>query len=478
MRPGYSAKRYLLKLLRFAQIWDPNILQKLQRAGCIKDSFVLEENVPYHRRKQDLSAIPPKYKRLPVFCSPGSCLWDQMEKVKPGLGLSSYMKSVNEPWLVEGYKRGKHARRKSQIPSWISIRKLSFHLSPQRSKEGTWRQKAKYGGTAEHPNVGVHQNRGLAKEARGPIEMPNQSTDCPALEKILPDTSELWSEESRVTFYGGFFQGRKLSDSVKQRHPKNPSDRDGGPLGFLPLIQPGTSLEQSGVRKPQRKPMPEIFRLPAISEEHLRAHRGKLKSRELPKELTIFPLLVRLEREPHTKRKNPRARGSEASVCNKLLAPLSSDHFPEPEHGGKMRQVVSGEILETPQQSIQDDAPASGPLPAIARKKDPSDQDKRPNSETATSGDPDINGVCKDLLVGITNSALQEKLEVALRSAVSPRVLMEKLFVRCLWDPPKPLEIQNTLNLFRQKKVSSSDDAAHVSSETVANICLARLLVE
>ncbi|KAL8183665.1 UNVERIFIED_CONTAM: hypothetical protein K2H54_048406 [Gekko kuhli] len=255
MRPGYSAKRYLLKLLRFAQIWDPNILQKLQRAGCIKDSFVLEENVPYHRRKQDLSAIPPKYKRLPVFGSPGSCLWDQMEKAKPGLGLSSYMKSVNEPWLVEGYKRGKHARRRTQIPSWISIRKLSFHLSPQRSKEGTWRQKAKYGGTAEHPNVGVHQNRGLAKEARGPIEMPNQSTDCPALEKILPDTSELWSEKSRVTFYGGFFQGRKLSDSVKQRHPKNPSDRDGGPLGFLPLIQPGTSLEQSGVRKPQRKPV-------------------------------------------------------------------------------------------------------------------------------------------------------------------------------------------------------------------------------
>ncbi|XP_077175285.1 uncharacterized protein KIAA2012 homolog isoform X5 [Paroedura picta] len=436
MRPGYSAKRYLLKLLKFAQIWDPNILQKLQHAGYIKDPFVLEENATYHRRKQDLSAFPPKYRRLPIFYSPGSLLWDQMEKANPGLGLSSNVES--EPGLVEGCSREKQARRK---PFRISLRKLSFHLSPQRSKDSTRRRKARDGGTAKHPNVGVHGTHELTKEERGPAETASQS----ALEEILPaDTSELRHEKAHVTFYGGFFRGRKLSDSVHQLHPKVPVDRGGGggggggPAGLLPRV------EQSGVRKPQGKQMPEMFRLPQISDEQLRAQRAKLKSRMLPKELTIFPLLVRLSREPHTKRKNPRAVGhdaasSEAEDCSELLAPLTNDRCPEPEQRSKMHQVVNSETRVAPhcssylppirsrdfaiertktgksergaetdsqRESIPVGVSALGPLPAITRKKDPGDHDIKANFGTCISTD----GACKDLPVGLANSVLQEKL--------------------------------------------------------------------
>ncbi|XP_048340064.1 uncharacterized protein KIAA2012 homolog isoform X2 [Sphaerodactylus townsendi] len=443
MRPGYSAKRYLLKLLKLAQTWDPNILQKLQHAGYIKDPFVLEDNVPYHRRKPDLSAVPPKYNLLPVFCSPRLHPWVEMEKANPGL--SSSMKSENEAWLVDGYEREKHARRKPQIPFRISVRKLSLHLSSSGTKGSTWRQKVSYGGTAEDPDVAVHQNLESTKEDQDPTEMANQPPGCPASEKNRGDTLDLWQEKPHVTFYGGFFPGRKISDgAVSQRHLKNSDGKEGGPSGFLPLIQPGANAKQSGVRNIERKQMPEIFRLPVISEPQLSAHRGKLKSRELPEDLTIFPLLVRLERGPHTKGKNPRGfdrSSSEAYVCSEL----SNDRFSKPGRRNKQRQGVSSEIPESPQcslhlppvsngeftlssrtntrkresgaetnsqlqrGSIQDGIPGLSPVPAITQKKDPEDQDKRAIFETSTNTTAGRNGVCKDLPVGIIDSGMQGK---------------------------------------------------------------------
>ncbi|XP_054827800.1 uncharacterized protein KIAA2012 homolog [Eublepharis macularius] len=451
MRPGYSAKRYLLKL---TQILDPSVLQKLQHAGHIRDPFVLEEYLPYHRKKeQDLSAIPPKYNLLPIFCSPCSYLWAELEKANPGLGLSSYKKSENEAWLVEGYKGEEHVRGKARIPLRISIRKLSFRPSRQSTKGSTWNLKASYRSRAEDPNVGIHQNRELTKEDEGQSEMVNLSSDCAALEKICADTSELWCEKSHVTFYGGFFPGRKISDSVNQRDPKCPEGREGGASSFLPLIQPGRGSEQAEVRKPQRKQMPEIFRLPVISEDPLRARRQKLKSRELPKELLVLPLLVRLERDPQAKRKKPRVAGcptssSGADACNKLLAPLPNYHFSDAEGRNEQQQVISGD--ETPETlpssshlppissgeialsraktrkrerdkqhpkaflerdlGIQGGIPTLNQLPAVTRKKDPGGQADRANSETSTSTSAGINGVCKDPFVKIANSVLQEEL--------------------------------------------------------------------
>ncbi|XP_059134431.1 uncharacterized protein KIAA2012 homolog isoform X2 [Peromyscus eremicus] len=70
IQPGYSAKRYLRGLLR---TWCPDTVYRLQCAGHIKDSVLLQDSqlgVPKNLRPhQDLSGVPPKYHLLPVFPS-------------------------------------------------------------------------------------------------------------------------------------------------------------------------------------------------------------------------------------------------------------------------------------------------------------------------------------------------------------------------------------------------------------------------
>ncbi|XP_073927534.1 uncharacterized protein KIAA2012 homolog isoform X6 [Castor canadensis] len=68
IHPGYSAKRYLRGLLR---MWSPDSIYRLQCAGHIKDSVLLQDSQPNApkslRPHQDLSGVPRKYHLLPVF---------------------------------------------------------------------------------------------------------------------------------------------------------------------------------------------------------------------------------------------------------------------------------------------------------------------------------------------------------------------------------------------------------------------------
>ncbi|XP_023565784.1 uncharacterized protein KIAA2012 homolog isoform X3 [Octodon degus] len=68
IQPGYSAKRYLRGFLR---TWSPSAMYRLQRAGYIKDSVLLQDTHPAvprsFRLQQDLSGAPPKYHLLPVI---------------------------------------------------------------------------------------------------------------------------------------------------------------------------------------------------------------------------------------------------------------------------------------------------------------------------------------------------------------------------------------------------------------------------
>ncbi|XP_048340065.1 uncharacterized protein KIAA2012 homolog isoform X3 [Sphaerodactylus townsendi] len=350
MRPGYSAKRYLLKLLKLAQTWDPNILQKLQHAGYIKDPFVLEDNVPYHRRKPDLSAVPPKYNLLPVFCSPRLHPWVEMEKANPGL--SSSMKSENEAWLVDGYEREKHARRKPQIPFRISVRKLSLHLSSSGTKGSTWRQKVSYGGTAEDPDVAVHQNLESTKEDQDPTEMANQPPGCPASEKNRGDTLDLWQEKPHVTFYGGFFPGRKISDGAG-------FDRSSSEAYVCSELS-NDRFSKPGRRNKQRQGV----------------------SSEIP----------------------------ESPQCSLHLPPVSNGEFTLSSRTNTRKRESGAETNSQLQRgSIQDGIPGLSPVPAITQKKDPEDQDKRAIFETSTNTTAGRNGVCKDLPVGIIDSGMQGK---------------------------------------------------------------------
>nr|XP_034354662.1 uncharacterized protein KIAA2012 homolog isoform X2 [Arvicanthis niloticus] len=85
IQPGYSAKRYLRGLLR---TWPPDTMYRLQCAGHIKDSVLLQDSqlgIPKNLRpQQDLSGAPPKYHFLPVIPS----FWMQQR--------SSYAQGLDE----------------------------------------------------------------------------------------------------------------------------------------------------------------------------------------------------------------------------------------------------------------------------------------------------------------------------------------------------------------------------------------------
>uniref|UniRef100_A0A8C6GTS0 Predicted gene 973 n=1 Tax=Mus spicilegus TaxID=10103 RepID=A0A8C6GTS0_MUSSI len=91
IQPGYSAKRYLRGFLR---TWPPDIMHRLQCAGHIKDSVLLQDSqlgIPKNLRpQQDLSGVPPKYHLLPVIPS----FWIQQR--------SSYAQGLDE-WEIDTY---------------------------------------------------------------------------------------------------------------------------------------------------------------------------------------------------------------------------------------------------------------------------------------------------------------------------------------------------------------------------------------
>ncbi|XP_066477968.1 uncharacterized protein KIAA2012 homolog [Tiliqua scincoides] len=421
MRPGYSAKRYLLKL---SQTLDPSILQKLQLAGYIRDPLLLEVDPSDHRKKQqDLSAVPPKY-NLRILCSPCPHLPTEFEQphsfaCSADFDPSSHERSEYEAWVLEGYKRETHVRRRAQVPLRISVRKLSFQLTPQHSKEPMWRQNAVYQSVPEDTCMEVPQDGGNIKEHQGHSKMPHQSVDCPSLESTSIDTSELWCEKSHMTFYGGFFPGRKISCNVGQKHLKNPDCRERRPpveTGLFPPVQPCRSSGQGGKRKEHRKQVPEMFRLPQISEDSPKAQRKKLKSSELSKELVVLPLLVQLEREPYIKAKKPAGAccnelKSEVTLDDKLLAPLWNDIISEPENRNKQHQIINGRTPEAPLDSdlfTQDAVPSIGLLPTIDPSKYPGTKSNRDNFKTSTIINTGIGGKYKDLPAGITHREQRE----------------------------------------------------------------------
>ncbi|KAM6459163.1 uncharacterized protein KIAA2012 homolog [Liasis olivaceus] len=344
MRPGYSAKRYLLKL---AQSWDPRVLQKLQNAGYISDPLLLKENAADLRKKlQDLSAIPPKY-NLRIFYSP--CLYSQTElkeQTYSGLGPSPRKQSENRASLVKGDTEH-NARGTARIPLRISVRKLSFHLQPQHTRETTWSQNEAYWQNSEDRGVECLQGAKTEKDPDN-SEMLNQSVNFPALGNTSIDTSELWCEQSHVNFYGGIFPGRKITCSVNQNHLKDTVGRGRGlseGTEMFPLINPGASKEQGEVTKKHQKQVPEFFKLPQIAESSPSVQREKIKPSELSKELVILPLLVQSESQAKVKKsretcsKEPK---SETDVYDKPKSVLlPNDLVSDTKHRNKQNQTIN-----------------------------------------------------------------------------------------------------------------------------------------
>ncbi|XP_039210533.1 uncharacterized protein KIAA2012 homolog isoform X1 [Crotalus tigris] len=381
MRPGYSAKRYLLKL---AQSWDPNVLQKLQNAGYISDPLLFKENAAALKKKlQDLSTIPPKY-NLHIFYTPSLYSQSQLKELSySGLGPPLRKKSENRASLVKGDPEH-NARGADRIPLRISVRKLSVHLQPQHSRESIWNQNEAHWQISENRGVEYHQGEKNKKEPHN-CEMPNQSVKFSLMGNTGIATSEFWCEQSHVNFYGGFLPGKKITYSVNQNHLKSTASRGRGlseDKEVFPLINPGGSKEQDEITKKHKKQVPEFFKLPQIAESSPNVQREKIKPSELSKELVILPLLV--QSESPTKAKHPRGTcskevKSETDVCDKQSVLLLNDLVLDTKHRKKPKQTIKDGLLRASQDSFY--------LPLINPDKFALNDGKRRKREVSTGTD-------------------------------------------------------------------------------------------
>ncbi|XP_006862091.1 PREDICTED: uncharacterized protein KIAA2012 homolog [Chrysochloris asiatica] len=279
IQPGYSAKRYLRGLLRK---WPPDTIYRLQCAGHIKDSVLLQDSqlnvLKNLRPQQDLSGAPPKYHCLPVFPP----FWIQQGK--------SFEQGQQD--LDEGEAgTGGHVDEDSVAENHSSHR---THLPPLRKQpwqeDENWAQDTS---TENHPRI--HASKESHKEKA-------QQTSRRALGHAHIDHSWLLSDKSHIAFYGGAFPNRKADLSDKQGNVKFLKGRSDGLLQkppaercLFPPLPSATGSEKNTPEELQKKKVPKALKLPSISEEPPRLldpMRNQLKAKEPPTELFIFPVEI------------------------------------------------------------------------------------------------------------------------------------------------------------------------------------------
>ncbi|XP_040331811.1 uncharacterized protein KIAA2012 homolog isoform X4 [Herpailurus yagouaroundi] len=292
MQPGYSAKRYLRGLLR---TWPPDTMYRLQCAGYIKDSVLLQDsqlNVPKNLRpQQDLSGVPPKYHLLPVFPS----FW-----IQQGKSFEQGQQGLDEGEAGTGGRmdEGCVAKNHSQ----------GIHLLPLR-KQPCQEDETQ----AEDTSIENHPRIHTSKESHNE---KIQQTSRRAFGHACIDHSWLLSDKSHITFYGGAFPNRKADLSDRQENIKLHKGRSSHLLQeppaercLFPPIAPATGSEKNTAGEVKKKKVPKALKLPPISEEPprvLNPLRSPFKANEPPAELFIFPVEIHFHTQHPSKEKSHR----------------------------------------------------------------------------------------------------------------------------------------------------------------------------
>uniref|UniRef100_A0A4W2ITY6 KIAA2012 n=1 Tax=Bos indicus x Bos taurus TaxID=30522 RepID=A0A4W2ITY6_BOBOX len=280
IQPGYSAKRYLRGLLR---TWPPGTINKLQCAGYIKDSVLLQDsqlNVPKNLRpQQDLSGVPLKYHLLPVFPP----FWIQQGK--------SFGQGQQD--LDEG-----EAGAGGQVDqgSVVKDRGIQGTCLPPLKKQPWQKDETQTEDTSKDNHHCIHTSKENHQEKA-------QQTSRRTLGHALFDHSWLLHDKSHTTFYyGGTFPNRKADLSDKQGTMKLHQGRSSHLFKEPPaercLFPPVASAAGSEKNMPgdmKKKKAPKALKLPLISEEPPRVLdplRSQLKASEPPAELFIFPVEI------------------------------------------------------------------------------------------------------------------------------------------------------------------------------------------
>uniref|UniRef100_A0A673SWM0 KIAA2012 n=1 Tax=Suricata suricatta TaxID=37032 RepID=A0A673SWM0_SURSU len=290
MQPGYSAKRYLRGLLR---TWPPDTMYRLQCAGYIKDSVLLQDsqlNVPKNLRpQQDLSGVPPKYHLLPVFPP----FW-----IQQGKSFEQGRQSPDEREAGAGgcMDQGSGAKNHSQgVP-----------LPPLRQQP--WQE-----GETQDTSIENHHRILTSKESHNE---KIQQTSRRAFGHAHIDHSWLLSDKSHITFYGGAFPNRKADLSGRQGNIKLHKGRSSHLLQeppaercLFPSIAPATGSEKNTAGEVKKKKVPKALKLPPILEEPpgvLDPLRSQFKANEPPAELFIFPVEIHFHTQHPSKEKSYR----------------------------------------------------------------------------------------------------------------------------------------------------------------------------
>ncbi|XP_033285761.2 uncharacterized protein KIAA2012 homolog isoform X2 [Orcinus orca] len=299
IQPGYSAKRYLRGLLR---TWPPDTMYRLQCAGYIKDSVLLQEsqlNVPKNLRpQQDLSGVPPKYHLLPVFPP----FW-----IQPGKSLEQGQQGLHEGEAGVGGHMDLGSVAKNHGSQGTC-------LPPLRKQP--WQEDETQ---AEDTSKGNHRCIHASKESH---HEKTQQTSRRALGHARIDHSWLLRDKSHTTFYGYAFPNRKADLSDKQENVKLHQGRSSHLFQEPPaercLFPPVASATGSGKNtsgEARRKKAPKALKSPPISEESSRVLdplRSQLKANKPPAELFIFPMKIHFHTQ-HPPKGKARRRGAPVS---------------------------------------------------------------------------------------------------------------------------------------------------------------------
>ncbi|XP_041503073.1 uncharacterized protein KIAA2012 homolog [Microtus oregoni] len=369
IQPGYSAKRYLRGLLR---TWPPDTMYRLQCAGHIKDSVLLQDSqlgIPKNLRpQQDLSGAPRKYHLLPVYPP----FWIQQRP--------SYERGLKEEEAGTGAHVDQGSAAQNHSNPWTQptpLRKQSRREDERQAEEALLES-----------HLYVHTSE----------ESHNEKTQ-PASRKALGHARishlQLPSDRDLFTVYSGAFpdnqgnmQPHKTRGSCLSQEP---------PVRgcLLPPIPSATGSEQRALGETKKKKAPKALKLPPISEESPRVFnplRSRFKTNEPPMELFIIPMEIHFHA--------PRAPKEKA--CRRGAQHPDSD--PEPEEATTLWQPQLKHLyLERPRGITVH-------LPVASGQDTPSPQ-----------GDGDILVQSEDQPVGLLLPIKERKSSKVQRDMDSPR---------------------------------------------------------
>ncbi|XP_057602550.1 uncharacterized protein KIAA2012 homolog [Hippopotamus amphibius kiboko] len=379
IQPGYSAKRYLRSLLR---TWPPDTIYRLQCAGYIKDSVLLQEsqlNVPQNLRpQQDLSGVPPKYHLLPVFPP----FW-----IQQGKSFEQGQQGLDEGDAGAGGHVDQGSVAKNHGSQGTRLPPLRKH--PWQADETQAEDTSKENHRCIHASKESHQEK-------------TQQTSRRALGHARINHPWLLRDTSHTTFYGGAFPTRKADLSDKQGNMKIHQGRSGHSLQeppaercLFPPVASATGSEKNTSGEVKKKKAPKALKLPPISEEPPRALdplRSQLKVNEPPSELFIFPAEIHFHTQ-HPPRGKAQRRGAphpesapETEEESRPLwrPPLKQASLKRPRELTVHLPVDTGRDTLSPQED--DAAPQEGTPPLSLRKGRKSPESQRGLGSPRASG--------------------------------------------------------------------------------------------